>query len=77
MSDDGPKLVRRVVGANVGAFLEAVMIAADMYTPGELAFWLNAPQPLLDMWTPVQLLAREEAAHLLVVLHQVEDGNFA
>ena len=57
-------------------FSEALLIAAGMYTDVELAFWLNAPQPLLEMWTPVQLLARGDAHRLLHVMNQIEDGVY-
>lgn len=61
---------------NFKEFADAVLIAAGMYTDVELAFWLNAPQPLLDMWTPVQLLAKGDAISLLTVMRQLEDGVY-
>jgi hypothetical protein len=61
---------------NTHDFAEAFKIAATLYSDVELAFWLNAPQPLLGMWTPVQLLARGEAAELLRVLRGLEDGVY-
>ena len=61
---------------NADYFADAVRLAASMYTDVELAFWLNAPQPLLGMWTPVQLLARGEAEDLLRTLRQIEDGTY-
>lgn len=61
---------------NYAAFSTALLIAAGMYSDVELAFWLNAPQPLLEMWTPIQLLARGEADRLLVVMQQLEDGVY-
>lgn len=61
---------------NFAEFSDALLIAAGLYTDVELAFWLNAPQPLLDMWTPVQLLARGEGSKLLHVLRMLEDGVY-
>ncbi len=61
---------------NFAEFSEALLIAAGLYTDVELAFWLTAPQPLLGMWTPIQLLARGEGAKLLQVLQQLEDGVY-
>jgi hypothetical protein len=61
---------------NFAEFSEALLIAAGMYSDVELAFWLTAPQPLLDMWTPVQLLARGEAPRLLQVMQQIENGVY-
>jgi hypothetical protein len=58
---------------NFAEFSEALLIAAGLYSDVELAFWLTAPQPMLGMWTPVQLLARGEADRLLMVLKQLED----
>ena len=68
-----------VVEARVGyrEFSDALLIAAGMYSDVELAFWLNAPQPLLGMWTPVQLLARGESDALLRVMRQIEEGAYA
>lgn len=62
--------------ANYAEFAEALLIAAGMYSDVELAFWLNAPQPLLEMWTPVQLLARGEADRLLAAMRRLEDGAY-
>ena len=56
------------------AFHEAIGIATECYTPVELAFWLNAPQPLLDNWTPVQLLGGGKAEQLLNVMESLESG---
>jgi Lar family restriction alleviation protein len=61
---------------NFDEFSQALLIAAGLYSDVELAFWLTAPQPLLDMWTPVQLLARGEAPKLLQVMQQIEDGVY-
>lgn len=61
---------------NFAEFSEALTIAAGMYADVELAFWLNAPQPMLGMWTPVQLLANGRAADLLTVLRQLEDSAY-
>lgn len=61
---------------NFAEFADALLIAAGLYTDVELAFWLNAPQPMLEMWTPVQLLARGDAARLLQVLRMLEDGVY-
>jgi hypothetical protein len=61
---------------NFREFHEAVLIAAGMYSDVELAFWLTAPQPLVGMWTPIQLLARGEADKLLTVLQQLESGVY-
>lgn len=61
---------------NFAEFADAVLIAAGMYTDVELAFWLNAPQPLIGMWTPIQLLARGEASKLLSVMRAIEDGAY-
>lgn len=61
---------------NYQEFSDALLIAAGMYTDVELAFWLNAPQPLINMWTPVQLLARGEADRLLKVMRQIKDGIY-
>lgn len=61
---------------NFKEFADAILIAAGMYTDVELAFWLTAPQPLIEMWTPVQLLARGEADRLLMVMRQIDDGVY-
>lgn len=61
---------------NAAAFIEAVSLAATLYTDVELAFWLTAPQPLIGMWTPVQLLARGEAGLLLGRLQAMADGVY-
>jgi hypothetical protein len=61
-----------VARPNYAEFADAVLIAAGMYTDVELAFWLNAPQPLLEMWTPIQLLAKGESVRLLEVMRQLE-----
>ena len=61
---------------NYKEFADALLIAAGMYSDVELAFWLNAPQPMIEMWTPVQLLARGESARLLGVLRQIEEGVY-
>lgn len=61
---------------NFKEFAEAVLIAAGMYTDVELAFWLNAPQPLAGMWTPIQLLAQGRGDRLLEIMRQLEDGVY-
>lgn len=61
---------------NFAEFHEAVLIAAGLYSDVELAFWLTAPQPLLEMWTPIQLLARGESGRLLQVMRQIEEGVY-
>lgn len=61
---------------NFAEFADALLIAASMYTDVELAFWLTAPQPLIGMWTPVQLLARGEADKLRSVMRAIEDGAY-
>jgi hypothetical protein len=61
---------------NFAEFSQALLIAAGIYTDVELAFWLTAPQPLLAMWTPIQLLTRGEAPQLLQVMQQLEDGVY-
>lgn len=61
---------------NFSEFVTAITIAAGIYTDVELAFWLTSPQPLLEMWTPVQLLACGEAPRLLAVMRQLEDGVY-
>lgn len=61
---------------NYAEFAEALLIAATLYDDVELAFWLTAPQPLIEMWTPVQLLARGESARLLSALRALEDGAY-
>lgn len=61
---------------NFAEFSEALLIAAGLYNDVELAFWLTAPQPLLGMWTPVQLLARGEAPKLLQAMQGLEDGVY-
>ena len=62
--------------ANSAEFTDAILIAASLYSDVELAFWLTAPHPLLDMWTPVQLLARGEAGRLLSIMRGLEDGAY-
>lgn len=61
---------------NYDEFAEATLIAAGMYNDVELAFWLNAPQPLIGMFTPVQLLAAGRAKELLAVLRRLEEGAY-
>jgi len=61
---------------NYKNFRDALLTAAGIYNDVELAFWLNAPQPLLGMWTPIQLLARGEAHELLRVMDQLADGVY-
>ena len=61
---------------NFAEFSEALLIAAGMYTDVELAFWLNAPQPMLGMWTPVQLLARGDGPDLLRAMQSLDAGAY-
>jgi uncharacterized protein (DUF2384 family) len=61
---------------NFAEFSEALLIAAGFYNDVELAFWLTAPQPLLEMWTPIQLLARGDGPKLLQVMRGLEDGVY-
>lgn len=61
---------------NYAEWADAVLIAAGLYTDVELAFWLNAPQPLVGMFTPIQLLAAGRGAELLRVMRQLEDGVY-
>ena len=45
-------------------FARAVLIASSWYSDPELAIWFTAPQPLLDGWTPLQLLGCGRANQL-------------
>lgn len=73
MAENPPAIEPR---PSIEAFQESVLIAAGLYTDVELAFWLNAPQPLIGMFTPVQLLASGRADELVRVLRALEDGVY-
>ena len=56
--------------------IEAITIAAGIYTDMELVVWLQAPQPLLENWTPLQLIACGRGDDLARAMRQMEDGVY-
>lgn len=61
---------------HVTDFVEAVRLAATWYSHAELAVWLTAPQPLLDHWTPLQLLGSGRAPALLQIMNALDQGAY-
>jgi len=58
------------------AFLQALGIAATMYSPAELAQWLQAPQPLLGNQSPIELLATGQTLALFDILRAIDEGAY-
>ncbi len=58
------------------AFLQAVGIAATMYSPPELAQWLQSGQPLIGGKTPLQLLAECNTMPLFNVMRALDERAY-
>lgn len=56
--------------------IEALLIAGGFYTDQEFAIWLTSPQPLLDNWTPIQLIGCGKGDELLRVMKALDDGVY-
>lgn len=79
LRDDGGRETeyrRKARGTEEQPFVEALALATELYTDAELAVWLTSPQPLLEGWTPLQLLGCGKAADLLRVMQALDAGVY-
>jgi hypothetical protein len=68
--------IDQTVPPESAAFLQAVGIAATMYSPPELAQWLQSPQPLIGGATPLQLLATGQTMPLFNAMRALDEGVY-
>lgn len=68
--------IDQTVPPESAAFLQAVGIAASMYSPPELAQWLQSPQPLVGNRTPLELLAEGNTMPLFDTMRALDEGVY-